>query len=47
MDMLLLRIILSVVRLEVPDYVVVVVDTGHQSMGFVRIVRWWSSNLEH
>ena len=27
--------------------VVVVVDTGHQSVRFVRIMRWWSSNLEH
>ena len=26
---------------------VVVIDTGHQSVRFVQIMRWWSSNLGH
>ena len=27
--------------------VVVVIDTGHQSVRFVQIMRWWSFNLGH
>ena len=27
--------------------VVVVVDTGHHSVSFVQIMRWWSSNFGH
>ena len=28
-------------------YVDTVVDTGHQYVRFVRIMRWWISNLGH
>ena len=29
------------------DDAVVVIDTGQQSVRFVQIMRWWSSNLGH
>ena len=38
---------IKVAHYNVVVFVVVVVDTGHQSMEFFRIMRWWISNLGH